>query len=75
MYLKFYVFSKNYSTHLRAVHDPTGPILAILYRKVPRMFHANYISKIGSVVLEKKSFNFITIYGHGDHLEFLIMTF
>ena len=71
-------------------------ILAIIYSKVPYMFHAKYqpnrhsssgeevvyivrcpicfmqnISLIGTVVLEKKSFErFFTIYGHGGHLEF-----
>ena len=34
------------------------------------------ISLIGTVVLEKKSFKrFLTIYGHGGHLEFLKIIF
>ena len=31
-----------YPTHLRSVYDPSGPILAILYREVPHMLHAKY---------------------------------
>ena len=71
MYPKFCViFFQFYPTHSRLVYDPTGMILAILYSKVPICFMQN-ISLIGTVVLEKKSFErFLTIYGHGGHLEF-----
>ena len=31
-----------YPTHSRSVCDPTGMILAILYRKMPHMLHAKY---------------------------------
>ena len=56
MYPKFCViFFQLYPTHSRSVYDPTGMILAILYSKVPHMLHAN-IKLIGTVVLEKKSF-------------------
>ena len=58
MYGKFCViFFQLYPTHSRSVYDPTGMILAILYSKVPHMLHAlQNISLIGTVVLEKKSF-------------------
>ena len=42
MYLKVYVIFQIYPTHLKYVYDPTGTILAILYRKVPHMLHAKY---------------------------------
>ena len=42
MYLKFYIIFQIYPTHLRSVYDPSGPILAILYREVPHMLHAKY---------------------------------
>ena len=42
MYLKFYIISQIYPTHLRSVYDPCRPILAILYREVPHMLHAKY---------------------------------
>ena len=35
-------FFQIYPTHSRAVYDPTGMILAILYSKVPHMLHAKY---------------------------------
>ena len=35
-------FSQFYSTHSRLVYDPTGTILAVLYRKVPHMLPAKY---------------------------------
>ena len=71
MYPKFcIIFFQFYPTHSRSVYDPTGMILAILYNKVLICFMQN-ISLIGTVVLEKKSFErFFTIYGHGGHLEF-----
>ena len=54
MYPKFCVILfQFYPTHSRSVYDPTGMILAILYSKVP---HMQNISLIGTVVLEKKSF-------------------
>ena len=56
MYPKFWViFFQFYPTHSRSVYDPTGMILAILYSKVPHMLQ-QIISLIGTVVLEKKSF-------------------
>ena len=40
---KWLIFhSKAYGTHSRLVYDPTGTLLAILYRKVPHMLHAKY---------------------------------
>ena len=55
MYGKFCViFFQLYPTHSRFVYDPTGMILAILYSKVPHMLNAKY--QVGTVVLEKKSF-------------------
>ena len=42
MYLKFYIIFQIYPTHLRSVYDPSGPILAILYREKPHMLHAKY---------------------------------
>ena len=35
-------FSQLYPTHSRLVYDPTGTILAILYKKVAHMFPAEY---------------------------------
>ena len=35
-------FFHFYPTHSRSVYDPTGMILAILYRKVPNRLHAKY---------------------------------
>ena len=35
-------FSQLYPIHLRSVYDPTGMILAILYRKYPHMLPAKY---------------------------------
>ena len=69
MYLKFYTIFQIYPTHLRSVYDPSGPILAILYREVPHMLHAKYqpnqLSGSGEVV-----WMVFTIYGHYGHLEF-----
>ena len=31
-----------YPSHLWSVYDPSGPIVATLYRKVPHMLHAKY---------------------------------
>ena len=42
MYLKFYIIFQIYPTHLRSVYDPSGMILAILYKEVPHMLHAKY---------------------------------
>ena len=56
MYGKFCViFFQLYPTHSRSVYDPTRMILAILYNRCPICFMQN-ISLIGTVVLEKKSF-------------------
>ena len=35
-------FSQLYPTQSRSVYDPTGTILAILYRVVSHMLHAKY---------------------------------
>ena len=35
-------FSQVYPTQSRLVYDPTVTNLAILYREVPHMLHANY---------------------------------
>ena len=35
-------FSQLYPTHSRLVYDPTGTILAILYREVSHMLPAKY---------------------------------
>ena len=35
-------FSQLYPTHSRLVYDPTGKILAILYREVSHMLPAKY---------------------------------
>ena len=35
-------FPKLYPTHSRSVYDPTGTILAILYREVPHKLPAKY---------------------------------
>ena len=43
MYPKFCViFFQFYPSHSRLVYDPTGTILAILYREVPHMLSAKY---------------------------------
>ena len=42
MYPKFCVIFQLYPTHSRLVYDPTGTILSILYREVPRMLPAKY---------------------------------
>ena len=34
------IIFQMYPTHLKSVYDQSGPILAILYREVPHMFHA-----------------------------------
>ena len=45
MYPKFCViFFQFYLTHSRLVYNPTGTILAILYREVPHMLPAKYQS-------------------------------
>ena len=71
MYGKFCViFFQLYPTHSRSVYDPTGMILAILYSKVLHMLHEN-ISLIGTVVLEKKSFEgFLPYMGMASILNF-----
>ena len=57
-------FSQFYPTHSRLVYDPTGMILAILYKEVPqsaRWFWRRRFLKV-----------FFSIFGHGGHLEFRI---
>ena len=56
MYPKFCViFFQFYPTLSRSVYDPTDMILAILYKRCLICFMQN-IRLIGTVVLEKKSF-------------------
>ena len=69
MYLKFYVISQIYSTHLRFVYDTTETILAVLYREVSHMLSAKYqpnqFSGSGEAVVRMV----FTIYGHDGHTE------
>ena len=55
-------FFQLYPTHSRSVYDPTGMILAILYSKSCPICFMQNISLIGTVVLEKKSFELFLPY-------------
>ena len=67
-------FSKLYPTHSRLVYDPTGKILAILYSEVSNMLPAKYQPNRPSGSGVEVIWMIFTIYGHGGHLEFQIMT-
>ena len=67
-------FSKLYPTHSRLVYDPTGTILAILYSEVSHMLPAKYQPNRLGGSGEEDFWMVFTIYGHGGHLEFQIMT-
>ena len=71
MYPKFCViFFQLYPTHSRSVYDLKGMNLAILYSKVPHMLPAKYQPNWHSGSGEEMFERFLTIYGHGGHLEF-----
>ena len=67
-------FSQLYPTQSRLVYDPTGMILAILYSEVPHMLPAKYKPSPPGGSGEEVIWMVFTIYGHGGHLEFQIMT-
>ena len=67
-------FSQLYPTQSRLVYYPTGMILAILYSKVPHMLPAKYQPNQPGGSGEEVIWMVFTIYGHGSHLEFQIMT-
>ena len=67
-------FSQLYPTHSRLVYDPTGTILAILYREVSHMLPAKYQPNWSGGSGESVIWMVFTIYGHGSHLEFQIIT-
>ena len=67
-------FSQLYPTQSRLVYDPTGMILAILYSEVPHMLPAKYKPNQPGGSGEEVIWMAFTIYGHGGHLEFQIMT-
>ena len=67
-------FSQLYPTHSRLVYDPTGTILSILYREVPRMLPAKYQPNPPGGSGEEDFWKVFTIFGHGSHLEFQIKT-
>ena len=67
-------FSQLYPTQTRSVYNPTGTILAILYRVMSHMLPAKYQpNRPGGSGVEVIWMVFTT-YGHGGHLEFQIMT-
>ena len=68
-------FSQLYPTHSRLVCNPTGIILFISYSGVSHMLPAKYQPNrpVGSGV--EVIYIVFTIYGHGGHLEFQIMTY
>ena len=75
MYLKFCVtFSQLYPPHSRLVYDPTGTILANLYWEMPYKLPAKYQANTPGGSGEEVIRMVFTIYGHGGHLEFQIMT-
>ena len=65
-------FSQIYPTHLRLVYDPTGTILAILYREVPHMLPAKYQPNPPSGSGKEDFWRVFTIFVHGGHLELAI---
>ena len=56
-------FSQLYPTHSELVYDPTGTILAILYREVPHMLPAKYQPNPPSGSGEEEFWMVFTIYG------------
>ena len=75
MYLKFYVIFQIYPAHFNAVYHLAETILAILYREVPQMLLAKYQPNLPIDSGEEVVWMVFTIYGHGGHIEFRIMTF
>ena len=76
MYPKFCVVFPNFlPTYSVFVYDPTGTILAILYSKVSHMLPAKYQPNRPNGSGVEVILMVFTIYGHGSHLEFQIMTF
>ena len=67
-------FPQLFPTHSRLVYDPTGTILAILYREVPHMLPAKYQPNLPSGSGEEDFWMAFITYGHGGHLEFWIKT-
>ena len=67
-------FSPLYPIHSRLVYDATGMILVIFYSEVSHMLPVKYQPNrpVGSGV--EVIWMVFTIYGHGRHLEFQIMT-
>ena len=75
MYPKFCIISPNFTPPTQGLfYNPTGMILSILYSEVPHMLPAEYQPNppfsSGKDVIQMV----FTIYGHGGHLEFQIMT-
>ena len=67
-------FSQLYRTQSRLVYDPTVTILATIYSEVPHMLPAKYQPNPLGGSGEEVIWMVFTIYGHGCHLEFQIMT-
>ena len=67
-------FSQLYPTHSKLVYDPTGTILAILYSEVSHMLPAKYQPNRPGGSGVEVIWMIFTIYGHGGHLDFQIMT-
>ena len=76
MYRKFCViFPQIHPTHSRLVYDPTETILATLYSEVPHMLPAKYQPNRPGGSGEEVIWMVFTIYGHGGHPDFQIMTY
>ena len=67
-------FSQIYPTQSRLVYNLTGTILATLYSEVPHTLPAKYQPNPPGGSGEEVIWMVFTIYGHGGHLEFQIMT-
>ena len=68
-------FYQIYPTHLRSVYNLTEIILAISYRDVPHTLPAKYQPNWPCGSGEEVVRMVFTVYGHGGHLEFRLMTF
>ena len=67
-------FSQLYPTQSRLIYGPTETILNVLYNEVFHMLPAKYQPNPPSASGEKVIWMVFTIYEHGGHLEFQIMT-
>ena len=74
MYRKFYVIFPNFTLPTQGLWSNCGTILAILYSEVPHMLPTKYQPNPPRSSWEEVIWMVFTIYGHGGHLEFQIMT-